>query len=85
MQLVKTLQIDSLRAEITLFEAARAYAAADGRQTVWVEDLAVVAPLALRARRSEFMLAFFATQETEEKEIDQALQEVMGTTDKGYL
>jgi hypothetical protein len=29
-QLVQKLGIDSLRAEITMFEAARAYAAADG-------------------------------------------------------
>ncbi len=77
LELVRELQIDSLRAEITLFEAARAYAAADGRQQVCREDLVVIASLALRARRSEFMLAFFASQEAEETEIKQALQKVV--------
>jgi magnesium chelatase subunit I len=69
LAIVRQLQIDSLRAEITLFETARAYAAADGRQTVQPSDLRTVAPLALRGRRSSFMVDFFASQEVEEKEI----------------
>ena len=69
LALIDGLKIDSLRAEITLFEAARAYAAADAREEVRPEDLRVVAPMALRLRRSEFMNAYFANQQGEEDEI----------------
>jgi len=69
LEIVKQLRIDSLRAEITMFESARAYAAADGRMEVLPEDLRVVAPLALRSRRSSFMVEFFTGQQDEEKEI----------------
>jgi magnesium chelatase subunit I len=61
--------IDSLRAEITLFESARAYTAADGREEVTISDLVTVAPMALRLRRSHFMNEFFKGQVTEEKEL----------------
>ncbi|MFC1997490.1 ATP-binding protein, partial [Chloroflexota bacterium] len=50
LSLVEKLQIDSLRAEITLFEAARAHAIADGRLEVERQDLKIVAPIALRLR-----------------------------------
>jgi len=76
LMLVDHLHIDSLRAEITLFESARAYAAADGRVQVEVEDLSAVAPLALRVRRSQFIHDFLEVQETEEAEINRILQEV---------
>jgi len=69
LEIVHRLQIDSLRAEITLFETARAYTAADGREEVLEDDLRIAAPLALRGRRSSFILEFFASQEIEEKEI----------------
>ncbi|GAB4532379.1 MAG: ATP-binding protein [Anaerolineales bacterium] len=69
LALIDSLQIDSLRAEITLFEAARAHAAADARTEVTPDDLRVVAPMALRLRRSEFMTAYFASQRGEEEEI----------------
>ena len=69
IQLVQRLGIDSLRAEITWFESARAYAAADGREEVKVGDLAEVAPMALRLRRSQFMNEFFKGQISEEKEL----------------
>ena len=49
---IETLQITSHRAEITLFEAARAHAALDERKEVSLEDLKTVAPLALRQRHS---------------------------------
>ena len=39
IELVQKMGIDSLRAEITWFESARAYAAADGRDEVTAEDL----------------------------------------------
>lgn len=77
LRLVQALQIDSLRAEITLFEAARAHAAADARLEVQPEDLAAVAPLALRVRRSAFMVEFFANQQNEEAEIKAAMQQML--------
>jgi len=80
LAIVRHLQIDSLRAEITLFEAARAYAAADSRLEVQPEDLYEVAPLALRARRSTFMVEFFSSQQVEEGEIKNALDQIL----KGY-
>ena len=71
--LVQKLGIDSLRAEITWFESARAYAAADGRREVTHDDLKVVAPMALRLRRSVFMNDYFKGQAGEEKEMNAAL------------
>jgi magnesium chelatase subunit I len=77
LAIVHHLQIDSLRAEITLFEAARAYAAADNRLQVQPEDLYEVAPLAIRARRSQFMVEFFDNQQIEEGEIKGALDQYL--------
>lgn len=65
--LVQKMGIDSLRAEITWFEAARAYAAADGRLEVLPEDLQTIAPMALRLRRSQFMAEYFSNQQGEEE------------------
>ena len=69
IELVQRMGIDSLRAEITMFESARAYAAADGREEVITSDLIQVAPMALRLRRSHFMNDFFKGQISEEKEL----------------
>jgi magnesium chelatase subunit I len=69
IELVQRMGIDSLRAEITWFESARAYAAADGRGEVTMEDLKTVAPMALRLRRSPFMSEYFKGQLGEEKEL----------------
>ncbi len=66
---IQVLRIDSNRAEIALFEAARAHAAADARTEATLEDLRAVAPLALRQRRSEFMLQYFAAQDQEDRTI----------------
>ena len=73
IKLVQQMGIDSLRAEITWFEAARAYAAADGREVAMVEDLQAVAPMALRMRRSQFMTEYFSSQEGEEEEMEKLL------------
>jgi magnesium chelatase subunit I len=73
LRVIQELKIDSLRAEITLFESARAYAAADGRLEVLASDLQEVAPMALRARRSEFMVDFFSSQGQEEGIIKSAI------------
>jgi len=76
IQLIQTMGIDSLRAEITWFEAARAYAAADGREIVQASDLTTVAPMALRLRRSEFITEYFDRQKNEETEMKALLEEL---------
>ena len=72
--LVQKMGIDSLRAEITWFESARAYAAADGRTEVTFEDLKTVAPMALRLRRSPFMIEYITNQQGEEEELGALLK-----------
>ncbi len=69
LQLVLRMEIDSHRAEYAMFEAARAYAAADGRVQAEVRDVHAVAPLALRQRRSQFMADFFSVQQQEDETI----------------
>lgn len=69
LDLVQKLEIDSARAEYTMFEAARAHAAADGRTVAEPHDIRTVAPMALRQRRSEFMVNFFEMQEEEDTQI----------------
>ncbi len=69
LQIVQKLGIHSHRAEFTMFEAARAYAASDGRPIATVDDLRAVAPVALRMRRSEFMDRFIQSQKQEDQEI----------------
>lgn len=76
LQVIRQLQIDSLRAEINLFEAARAYAAADGRTETAESDLYEIAPLALRGRRSAYMIAFLSEQQKEETEIQNVLDQI---------
>jgi magnesium chelatase subunit I len=71
--LIQKMGIDSLRAEITWFEAARAYAAADGHETVTANDLTTVAPMALRLRRSAFMNEYFDQRRGEEEELKSLL------------
>jgi magnesium chelatase subunit I len=69
LSLVQDLEIDSHRAEYTMFEAARAHAASDGRDLADIRDLRAVAPMALRQRRSEFMVSFFEAQREEDDQI----------------
>ncbi len=69
LALVRDLDINSHRAEYTMFEAARAYAAADGRDVATAADIRAVAPMALRQRRSEFMVEFFESQQAEDEQI----------------
>ena len=73
IKLVQRMGIESLRAEITWFESARAYAAADARDEVTMDDLRAVAPMALRLRRSPFMSEYLKGQSREEKELDSLL------------
>lgn len=77
LQMVNQLGISSHRAEITCLEAARAYAAADGRQEATMGDVAAVAPMALRQRRSEFIRAYFDAASTERTEIESICQSTM--------
>jgi len=69
VKLIQSLQIDSSRAEITLFEAARAYAAADGREVALPADIQAVGRLALRQRQSPALQQFFAEQEQEDAQM----------------
>ncbi len=77
LELVQRMKIDSLRAEITLFESARAYAAADSRAEAAPADVRAVAPLAVRMRRSEFMGKYFEDRKSEEAEIKTVLDSVI--------
>ncbi len=70
IRLIQKMGIDSLRAEITWFEAARAHAAADNRDEVTYADLKTVAPMCLRLRRSNFMSEYFNGQKGEEDELN---------------
>lgn len=73
IKLTQLLKIDSLRAEISLFEAARAYAAGEGSTQVGMSHIREVALMALRFRRSSFMLNFYEEQAKEENELTQVL------------
>ena len=77
LEMVRKLEVDSLRAEITLFEAARALAAADGRTEAALADVRAVAPMAVRLRRSAFMTDYFVAQGAEEKEIQRVLDDLI--------
>ena len=77
LTLIKELQIDSLRAEIALFEAARALAAADARSSVIMDDLRVVAPIALRLRRSDFISRYFTERDLEETTLSSILHRLI--------
>jgi magnesium chelatase subunit I len=77
LRMVHELRISSHRAEITLLEAARAHAAADGRKLANVADIRAVAPMALRQRRSEFMREYFEIAHTESREISRVCEEAI--------
>jgi magnesium chelatase subunit I len=69
LQWIEALKIDSHRAEMTLFEAGRAYAAADNRLEVSMDDLRAVAPMALRLRQTDLAVEFYAAQAEETRKI----------------
>lgn len=79
LTLVQDLDIDSHRAEYTLFEAARAHAASDGRVLATVQDVRAVAPMALRQRRSDFMVRFFENQQAEDEQIRTRIDELISS------
>lgn len=76
LRLVQKMEIDSLRAEITLFEAARAHAVADGRAEAEPADIRAVAPMALRMRRSDFIDKFLDAQRREEDQLTGLLDDL---------
>jgi magnesium chelatase subunit I len=73
LSLIERLQIDSSRAEITLFEAARAHAAADERLEANPADVQAVALLALRQRQSKGLVEFFEAQGQEDAKVEELL------------
>lgn len=79
LELIRSLKIDSLRAEITLFEAARAFAALDNRKTTTIQDFETIAPMALRMRRSDFIEKYITEQSMEEKEIKNVINRTFPT------
>jgi magnesium chelatase subunit I len=81
-RLVQKLAIDSLRAEIALFETARAYAAADGRKVVTMGDLKVAAPMALRLRQSPFMIKYFQQQREDELHLHTILDNIIPSAEE---
>ena len=70
---IQALNIPSHRAEIALLEAARARAAADNRLEATLEDARIVAPLALRQRRSPQLEALAAELAAEDERIQAVL------------
>ena len=70
LRIIHELKISSHRAEITTLEAARAHAAADGRELAVETDVAAVAPMALRQRRSKFMHKYFQAAKEEEARLE---------------
>jgi magnesium chelatase subunit I len=77
LELIQKLELDSLRAEITLFEAARAHAAADARDKVTAGDLRAVAPMALRLRRSAYIDQYIADQSSETELLEETVNELI--------
>jgi magnesium chelatase subunit I len=77
LSLVQALDIDSNRADITLFEAARAHAAAAEREEVLPADMQAVSLLSLRLRRSEMLSRYFAEQAQEDERVTQLTADFM--------
>ncbi len=77
LALTQAVGVDSLRAEITLFEAARAHAAADARDLATPDDIRAVAAATLRLRRSEFIEHFLAAQRQADQELNSTIQRIL--------
>lgn len=82
LHLIEQLGIDTLRADITLFEAARAYTALDGREIVSQEDLKSVSLMSLRMRRSKFIEEFSSYQKDEENEMMDIIESTFTSASK---
>ena len=76
-RLMARLGLPSLRADLALLEAARAYAAAEGRETVTPEDVRAVAPFVLPLRHPEEAEAYFTTGQAPEAPWAQRVEEIL--------
>jgi magnesium chelatase subunit I len=76
IELITSLKIPSIRAEISLFEAAKAHAAADNRDKVTILDLQAVAGIALRMRISPSAMTNDTERENEDLNIQTAMQSI---------
>ncbi len=76
IELITSLKIPSIRAEISLFEAAKAHAAADNRDRVTMLDLQAVAGIALRMRTSPTAMTNDTERENEDLNIQSAMQSI---------
>ncbi|MCK5646574.1 MAG: ATP-binding protein [Anaerolineales bacterium] len=74
--LIEEMGIESLRAEITLFEAARAHAIADGRVEANLDDIRITAKMALRLRRSSFIKDYLTSQSQEEEDLSKIMSDI---------
>ena len=63
-----------------MFEAARAHAAADGRDKADMRDIRAVAPMTLRQRQSQFMIDFFRVQQQEDDAIRTQIDAITAET-----
>ncbi len=77
LDLIRKLKIESIRAEVTLFEAARAFAALDRRTEVIRADVKTIAPMVLRMRRSAFIEKYLSEQALEDEDIKNNLESVI--------
>ncbi len=77
IELIKDLNIHSLRAELTLFEAAKALAATETRDYITEEDIKTIAPMALRLRRSAYISNFIDKNNAENQEINTSLGKIL--------
>ena len=75
LRLISEMGIESSRAEITLFEAARAFAAGNEQDAVTVDDIFSVAALALRFRHSATIEDFLEQQEVDDARLNALLAE----------
>jgi len=82
IKLINLLKIDSIRAEISLFESAKALTAANKKLVVSIDDLKTVAPLALRLRTSQFMSNFINQQEANDQVINDYIEKLFEKSDQ---
>jgi magnesium chelatase subunit I len=82
LELVQQLRVDSMRAEITLFEAASAYAAADDRDKVTAEDIGAVSLIAVRLRHSRGLDEFHRQQTSEDERLGTMLSILIGKVEQ---
>ena len=77
LSFVQILRIESNRAEFTLFEAARAYAAAADRDVANASDVAAIARMALRLRQGYGMQDFVRLLESDEEMLGKTLDKML--------